>query len=314
MRGQYFQWQRAFVIASGALVLARCGLDQALIDSLLERLWIECPVGGEGAGPLQGSWSSIELCVLPRAEGSRWPAALRVGFGVPALDLRRLTAAAPTDAARFTWTPPANARVVTCALLGCPPVVAPRVERCADGVCIVRGQGSPDVFTRRVIVNYAQCVIVHREYEPPMGEFDLNTVAPTAQTSTTHTLYTGLYVACWAYDGNSLTAASDVLRLSPAEVTPTLRASLAAPCAPSRPTMNCLLEDATFGTCAGDTAGEWACRPRCFTSRDCCERTAESADASALACEADAAVDPMDERCERATNDRTGACLPARSE
>lgn len=213
-----------------------------------------CGTAPDGAGP---------VCTPPR--GPHTPSTtLTEGFGVRAMEGTLVTVGLPApdgsaDAgAELGWKAPGSARVVTCALLACPPVVV-------DGT----------------IVNYDACVLARSTSEQAAGSFaltDPERELPLPEASTCadgpaprfdtggRFPVTELLVGCWAYDDTRLVAATRLHRPA-ADQIHDFHDGFDLDClGAAAEGRTCVLGDGTMGSCVDE-----ACHRRCLRDADCGE-------------------------------------------
>ncbi|MEM7154233.1 MAG: hypothetical protein AAF799_15415 [Myxococcota bacterium] len=219
----------------------------------------DCPLGTI-CGLLPGADATAsEVCTPPR--GAHAPSdALTEGFGVPQMSGGLASVALPVADGdvvdvELSWRAPSDARVVTCVLLACPPVIE-------DGT----------------IINYDQCVLARATSTQTQGAFsfddagsvydagsvdDCDGAAPTVDTRGQYAV-TELLAGCWAYGSANLIAATRLLRPTPDQVSD-FHDNFDLDCrgngADGR---TCLLEDGTMGSCSAEQ-----CLRRCLRDEDC---------------------------------------------
>lgn len=218
-----------------------------------------CGTAPDGAGP---------VCTPPR--GPHTPSTtLTEGFGVRAMEGTLVTVGLPAPdgssdvGAELGWKAPGSARVVTCTLLACPPVVV-------DGT----------------IVNYDECVLARSTSEQAVGSFALTDPEreqplPEASTCTDGSApgfdtggrfpVTELLVGCWAYDDTRLVAATRLRRPAADQIHDfhdgfDLDCQSAAGHDDAAEGRTCVLGDGTMGSCV-----DGACHRRCLRDADCGE-------------------------------------------
>lgn len=234
-----------------------------------------CGTAPDGTGP---------VCTPPR--GPHTPStALTEGFGVRSMEGTLVTVTLPAQdgspdaGAELGWKAPGSARVVTCALLACPPVVA-------DGT----------------IANYDQCVLARGASEQVVGSFALTDAereqplpevstcadgsAPVLDTDGRFPV-TELLVGCWAYDDTHMIAATR-LRRPVADQIHDFHDGFDLDCRSAEGQggraegRTCVLGDGTMGSCVDGT-----CHRRCLRDADCGEGSEAAAEG---ACDLDSRV------------------------
>ncbi len=189
----------------------------------------------------------------PRTDSGFGRFRLQEGFQVPGFDLD-----IDETASALTWTPPADATLVACALFLCEPVFED-VRTSLDG----------DATLRR-IENFTSCVQYSGVVRAAEGSFPLtNTIEvprdldPVCEPQVRRPrLISDALAGCWAYDETSVVYATELERLPVGllhlvGVTPDGQCSgEGGPCY--------IAQNETFGTCHSQV-----CSPRCVTRYDC---------------------------------------------
>jgi hypothetical protein len=165
------------------------------------------------------------------------------------------TTATEAAKAAYQWRPIYNARVIHCALFGCTPVVASY-------------DGQPSR-----IVNFEQCALARRLFQPAEGVFDLGdpSLAVGNEIQAGGVLITTLLVGCWAYDESSLVRATALTPLVPKQ-TFNYRKALSMNCQDGSDGISCY-DESGFGTCF-----QGHCRQRCLHDPDCSAGSTPPAD------------------------------------
>lgn len=197
---------------------------------------LECRSGEVCVPDQSGGSGTCEL-----ARGGARSSTLIDGFSVPQLEL--VAAAGSTDGTRFTWTSEPQFQLVRCALFACHPVIL----SCSGGSAQIPATSAD------------RCVLGLLDVIPPGDEIDVGALGglPPAATAP---LISSLQLGCWAYDDVGIVEASSLAPVPPAA----LPALFAAPCTAASDGQNCVLSDATLGSCLGAT-----CRQRCASAADC---------------------------------------------
>ena len=226
----------------------------------------DCPLGTI-CGPLPGAEpNDPEVCTPPRGAHAASDA-LTEGFGVPQMSGGLATVTLPGsdgDAVdvELSWRAPGDARVVTCVLLACPPVIQ-------DGT----------------IINYDQCVLARATSTQTQGAFSFDDAGsvyeveradgcqgemPTVDTRGQYPV-TELLAGCWAYGNANLIAATRLLRPTPDQVFDFFD-NFDLDCrgngADGR---TCVLPDGTMGACSAEQ-----CLRRCLRDEDCAATRTEA--------------------------------------
>jgi hypothetical protein len=169
--------------------------------------------------------------------------ALSSGFNTPAMDVR--ITQSPLEIA---WTTPRDAAFVACAVFTCNPVINTH-KRIANAAACMLGLYVTDASRSSIPIDMG-----HRQPTEP-------TCAPDGK----YACVTDFVAAgCWAFDSNTIIAASDLMELPVADLT------RVAPEIPNDAT--CLRDDDTcydaahgfFGACVSGR-----CEPRCTSAADC---------------------------------------------
>lgn len=202
-------------------------------------------VPGAYCGAAPGGTSRGCECVVPkRPYAPELLGRLSAGF-----DVQPLITHHDARAGVVTWDPLPNARIVHCVVLMCAPVVT--------------GEGE-----QATISNYRECVRGWATFEPPLGPFSIASAAPTGDDGHDRVPSEyGPFVACWAYDGTRIIAASDLIPVTVGEL-PVERADpYTLPCDPDSrgptATQLCAADDGSLGVCAVGPRG-WQCVSRCL--------------------------------------------------
>lgn len=208
---------------------------------------------------------------VPRASGRE---VLPLAFGVSQMAVRQTSM--PGETAVFRWDAPAGTTLVQCAEFVCEPTIAPTPTNACPS-----------------IVNYSSCVWKEQTFEAPTGEFALSQARAAADRTIARSMIESVSVACWAYDGRRIIAASSLVNVRIDELDDELQLELRASCGLRERTLgdNCFLAPQlsglapSIGSCGRDARGP-RCMPRCRETRDCLrveqrERLAREADGGA---------------------------------
>ncbi len=259
----------------------------------------ECPAGTICASATSSPCDQSPCsCRIPPADYSP-KNALLAGFQVRSFQLRDASDPTSRGKAAFTWDVPDGARMMRCALFGCPPVIAPYA---VNGVI------------RAAIGNYAQCALAEKVFEPAGGVFDLaDSSLETASTppapglckeAASEWLITQLLVGCWAYDAAKVIAASPLVTLEPWQ-THNFRQAMDATCASGLRRSCYHAASREWGTCLRKDH----CARRCLSAADCAHG-AELRDGGLDATPRDGGTSAY--RCERPTPASiVGVCVGA---
>lgn len=218
--------------------------------------------------------------------------ALTNGWHVDGFDLRP-TKGETGPFAVLEWSVPDEATIVACALFICRPEV-----RCLQ---------DDDRFVAD-IMNYEQCVVGSRVFQPASGLLDLESLDPYPSPSLALRHISTLLAGCWAFDGSRIIGATYLEPVSHDESS--ISQNLVDDeCNSEVDNLNCQLTSplSGYGTCF-----EGQCRPRCLTSADCPVLSGDSGPNVDADSGDDAGIDgnfnPV-YRCDSLTNSYVGVCV-----
>lgn len=217
-----------------------------------------CDAGGDSAVALtcEGAGGRCRLSAATRAFSRN---ALIEGFRVPSFHLDQLVES-DRHVEAYRWAPPADARVITCAVFTCPPQVRAR----NDGEL---------GFT---LDCFDECVVERHTFEPADGIFDLRVDYTPAgkplNSGRIRSPITTLVAGCWAYDASCVVAATPLVPVLPQGLFP-FAGLFDLQCTGSEGGNCALSSSGELGTCT-----KHRCARRCVTHADCIDPTVPSDD------------------------------------